>query len=95
MSILRQVRPARNGNAGYEVQGLPHTYDEATAKRLQYMDEDGEYEYPTDGVLAEVDPLKKRAAAVRVPVPVVPPTAPVLVPVPVAPIPAEPFPTDE
>jgi hypothetical protein len=59
MSTLRQTRPARDGKAGYEVEGMPgHTYNEETAKRLQYMDEDGNFHFPEDGKLAEVKPAE-------------------------------------
>lgn len=58
MSIQRGVRKAPEGKAGYEVEGLPdHTYDEASAKRLQYLRTDGsnEFDFPEDGVLEELD----------------------------------------
>lgn len=56
MSIHRKVRKAPEGKAGFEIQGLIGTYDEATAKRLQYMKTDGsdELDLPKSGKLAEV-----------------------------------------
>lgn len=59
MPIHRKVtRPApESGRAGFLIEGLPGaTYDEVTAKRLQYMKMDGsdELDLPEDGVLADV-----------------------------------------
>jgi len=61
----RKVTKAPEGQAGYVVEGFPNnTYDETTAKRLQYMRMDGsnEFDFPESGVLAEVDPTKVSAA---------------------------------
>lgn len=55
--IHRKVTVAPPGKAGFVVEGLPgFTYDEATAKRLQYMRTDGsdEFDFPEDGKLADV-----------------------------------------
>lgn len=73
MSIQRRVRkpdqtnPEERGLAGYLVEGLPHTYEEHHAKRLQYLKMDGsnEYDLPEDGVLAEVNPDKLRGSAAQ------------------------------
>jgi hypothetical protein len=56
MPIQRKVTRSPDGKAGFVVEGLPHTYDEATAKRLQYMRTDGtdELDLPI-GDLAELD----------------------------------------
>lgn len=54
MSIQRGVRKAKEGQAGYEVEGMPHTYSEVDAKRFQYMREDGTFDLPEDGVLEEL-----------------------------------------
>jgi len=56
---MRKVTKAPEGQAGYVIEGLPdRTYDEAAAKRLQYLKDDGsgELDLPADGVLAEVNP---------------------------------------
>lgn len=59
MSIHRKVtKPSpESGKAGFLIEGLPgQTYDETTAKRLQYMKTDGsdELDFPEDGILADV-----------------------------------------
>lgn len=57
MSIHRRVTKAPEGKAGFVIEGLPnHTYDENTAKRLQYMRMDGsdELDLPEDGELGDV-----------------------------------------
>jgi hypothetical protein len=59
---MRKVTKATDGRAGYFIEGLSDstgfTYNEATAKRLQYLGDDDALELPADGVLAEVDPDK-------------------------------------
>jgi len=64
--IHRKVTVAPAGKAGFVIEGLPNnTYDETTAKRLQYMKTDGtdEFDFPEDGVFADVPNVRAPAFA--------------------------------
>jgi hypothetical protein len=47
MDLPRKVTPAPEGiQGGFIVDGLLSTYDELTAERLKWMDDDGEFHPP-------------------------------------------------